>query len=334
MNNECMSMIVTSNGDSIDSERRSNALKVTISGRDIDLPFISPWQAEMRRAKNRGMMINSPSVTFLEHVTSPEDFIDRLLTSKCNYETFASDNAGHLINYSFSLNPNQNMTEEIRDTIREIQIDSESEFLFEYEVDINQSVDILMEHLEDAQQWLSEKESSKILVPVVDMKINDEELFLSKLNKLSEKFKRINIIYQSPLQAPVHWGYLQKFLKDNMIWCHMDCVLNRYNEEKISHRVSLYALGISSSSIAYGFGGGGNSSLPSIYGFNQETILYEILEGPYLPSIAERKDRAWINSLNAEIAEIEIMREHASNGTLYTEYLLSKPNLELYLQNF
>lgn len=328
-----MSMIISSHGDSDGDVRGTKALKVTINGREVDLPFISPWQSEMRRAERREMMINSPSVTFLEHVTSPDDFMERLVTSKCNYERFANDNAGHLINYSFSLSPNQNMSPEICETIRDIQIDANSEFLFEYEVDINQSEDDLMQQLEQTKQWLLEKKSSKILVPVVDMKINDEELFLRKLKKLSEKYKRINVIYQSPLQVPAHWGYLQKFLKENTMWCHMDCILNRYNEDKISHRVSLYALGITSFSIAYGFGGGG-SSLPTIYNFNPDTFVYKNLEGPHEPSFADRSDRTWINSLNAEINTLQIMKNHVSNGTFYSEYILTKPNLRLYLQSF
>ena len=134
-----MSISISSHGDSTVDVRGTKSLQVTINGREVDLPFISPWQAEMSRAESRGMMINSPSVTFLEHVTSADDFIDRLVTSKCNYERFAKDNAGHLINYSFSLSPNQDMSVDICETIRDIQIDAESEFLFEYEVDINQN---------------------------------------------------------------------------------------------------------------------------------------------------------------------------------------------------
>ena len=328
-----MGIVISSQGDSYGGKRGTRALKVTINGREVDLPFISPWQSEMLRAKKRGMMIDSPSVTFLEHVTSPDDFRERLITSKCNYETFANDNAGHLINYSFSLSPNQSMSSEICETIRDIQIDANSDFLFEYEVDINQNEGDLIQQLEQTKQWLLEKKSSKILVPVIDMKIDDEELFLRKLKKLSEKYKRINVIYQSPLQAPAHWSYLQKFLKENTIWCHMDCILNRYNNEnKISHRVSLYALGITSFSIAYGFGGGGKSRI--IYNFNPNTFAYENLEGPHEPSFAERSDRVWINSLNAEINTLQIMRNYVSNRTFYSKYILTKQNLQLYLRVF
>lgn len=327
-------MILNSEGSSVEGRKGTHALKITINGRDINFPIISPYQVELRRAEKRGLVINSPSVTFLEHVTSPDDFIGRLTTSKCDYESFARDNAGQLINYSFSLAPSQNMSEEIRNAIREIQIDADAEFLFEYEVDVNQSAEDFLQQLEQAVQWLTEKKSNKILVPVIDMKIIDEDLFLEKLKRAAKKFKRINIVYQSPNQSLAHWGYLQEFLSKNVIWCHMDCVLNRYNSDKISHRVSLYPLGIASSSIAYGFGGGGGSSTPTIYDFDQNTIQYERLEGPHLPSFAEREDRVWINSLNAEIAELEIMREYAENGTLYTNYIPTKSGLQVYLRGF
>jgi len=327
-------LVVETDGNSVDGSRRSHALKITINGRDIKLPITSPYQNEIERAEKRDLIINSPSVTFLEHVTSPEDFIDSIETRKCAYEKFARDNAGLLVNYSFDLSPRQHMSEELRNAIRDVQIDSNSEFLFEYEIDINQTVDALIDQLEQTQQWLSEKESNKILVPVIDMKIEDEDLFLKKLQKLAEKFKRINIVYQSPTQSPAHWGFLQKFLKEKTIWCHMDCILNRYNNEKISHRVSLYPLGISSSSIAYSFGGDGSSQPMKIYEFDQNTIRYETLAEPYLPSKAEKRDRIWISSLNAEIEELRIMREHASNGTLYTDYIPTKSGMQIYLSSF
>lgn len=328
-------LIVESDGNSAEDHRGTYALKIKINDRKINLPIISPYQMEMERAERRNLTINSPSVTFLEHVTSPEDFINSLENRKCAYEKFARDNTGFLINYSFDLTPTQQMTEALRNAIRDAQIDSESEFLFEYEIDITQTVDALMEQLEQTQQWISEKESNKILVPVIDMKIEDEDLFLAKLVKLAEKFKRINIVYQSPTQSPAHWGFLQKFLKKNIIWCHMDCVLNRYNNDKISHRVSLYPLGIASSSIAYSFGGGPSSSSPMrIYEFDQDTIRYNVLAEPYLPSKLERQDITWISSLNAEINELQIMREHASNGTLYTEYISTKSGMQLYLRSF
>jgi len=328
------SLVVKSDGNSAEGKKRAHALKITINGRDINLPITPPHHVELLRAERRRLTINSPSVTFLEHVTSPEDFIDRVATSKCAYEKFARDNAGFLINYSFDLAPSQHMSEALRNVIRDVQIDSDSEFLFEYEVDVNQSVDTLMQQLEQAQQWLSEKESNKILVPVIDMKIVDEDLFIAKLVKLAEKFKRINIVYQSLIQSPAHWGFLQKFLRENMIWCHMDCVLNRYNNDKISHRVSLYPLGISSSSIAYSFGGDGSSQPMVIYDFDPNTILYERLAEPYLPSKVERQDRTWISSLNAEIEELRIMREHTSNGILYTDYVPTKSGMQVYLSSF
>lgn len=327
-------LVVESDGNSVDGEKRTHALKITINGRNINLPITSPHQVEIDRADIRHLTINSPSVTFLEHVTSPEDFIGRIVTCKCAYEKFARDNPGLLINYSFDLVPSQHMSEALRNAIRDVQIDSDSEFLFEYEIDINQTVDDLIQQLDQAQQWLLEKESNKILVPVIDMKIEDEDLFLAKLVKLAEKFKRINVVYQGPTQSPAHWGFLQKFLKENMIWCHMDCVLNRYNNDKISHRVSLYPLGISSSSIAYGFGGDRSLQPMVIYEFDQDTVRYEALAEPYLPSKAERKDRTWISSLNAEIEELQIMREHTSNGTLYTVYVPTKSGMQVYLSGF
>ena len=183
------SLIVESDGNSVEGSRRAYALKITINGRGINLPITSPHQIELARAERRDLTINSTSVTFLEHVTSPEDFIDSIENRKCAYERFARDNTGHLINYSFDLAPNQHMSEALRNGIRDVQIDSNSEFLFEYEIDINQTVDALMEQLKQAQQWLSEKDSNKILVPVIDMKIEDEDLFLAKLVKLTEKFK-------------------------------------------------------------------------------------------------------------------------------------------------
>jgi len=71
-------LVVETDGNSVDGSRRSHALKITINGRDIKLPITSPYQNEIERAEKRDLIINSPSVTFLEHVTSPEDFIDSI----------------------------------------------------------------------------------------------------------------------------------------------------------------------------------------------------------------------------------------------------------------
>ena len=327
-------LTITPISSSIKNSRRVTALKATINGINVDLPFISPRQQEIFRAKKRKMTINSPSVTFLEHVKFPDEFIDHLKTSKYNYELFARENSDHLVNYSFNMHPDRDMSVEIRDTIREIQIETKSQFLFEHEIDINQNTNSMIGQLDQAQQWISKKKSSKILIPTIDMKISNEDLFLEKLYGLAEKFNRINVIYRSPNQAPAQWGYLQKFLKEKNIWCHMECIWDRYNRNKISHRASLYALGISSSSLSYGFGGGGNSSKPVIYDFNQSTLLYESLKEPYLPTVAEKYDRAWINSLNAEISQLQTMRDHVIKGTFYTNYISTKQNLQLYLKAF
>src|SRR3990172_9171571 len=103
-------LVVESDGNSVEGSRGTYALKITINGREINLPITSPHQIEMGRAERRNLTINSPSVTFLEHVTSPEDFIDSVENRKCAYEKYARENNGLLINYSFDLAPSQHMS--------------------------------------------------------------------------------------------------------------------------------------------------------------------------------------------------------------------------------
>lgn len=200
-----------------------------------------------------------------------------------------------------------------------------SPFLFEYENDIHQSTDLLKIQLDNAKDWLKKQNSNKIIVPVIDMNIQDENLFLKKLYFLSKDYNRINVIYRSPNQRQSNWANLKSFLKGNEIWCHMDCVLNRYNNERIAHRVRLYSIGILSTSIGYPFGGSSKSPKKNkILRFNLTSHKYEIVEPPHLPSFAEKQDRTWINSLNKEIEELQKMREHVIEKTLYTNYIPSK----------
>lgn len=330
-----MTRIVLENegSDSV-SDVTTHALRTTVHGIDVIFPIISPHQGEIGRAIKRNMMINSPFVTYLAHVSNPEDFIENQGINKSQYEEFAITHSDKLINYSFHLHPSQRMNETLRDVIRDVQIDSKSQFLFEYEVDIEQDAGELMHQLEQAQEWLDDLGSDKILIPVIDMKMESEGLFLGKLERLSEKFWRINTVYQSPSQAPGNWAYLRAFLKNNKIWCHMDCVLNRYNGNKNSHRVGLYPFGISSCSISYSFGGGNSGSGPKIYRFNPDTHTYEMLKPPHEPSFAERDDIAWINSLNGEIEELRKMRLATINTLLYSEYIPSKRGTAEYLVSF
>jgi hypothetical protein len=158
------------------------------------------------------------------------------------------------------------------------------------------------------------------------MGIKKEGLFLEKLENLSKTYKRINVIYRTPNQAPANWADLKAFLKDNKIWCHMDCILNRYNNERIAHRVRFYSIGILSTSLGYPFGGSSKSTKRKkrILDFNPDTHRYEIVDLPHEPSFAEQHDRTWINSLNKEITELGKMREGVIEKTLYTKYIPTK----------
>lgn len=315
-------IVFETDGNDSNGQNQTYALKTNISEINTSLPTISPVHTELRRSEKRNMVIDSPFATFLDHVTSLEDFIENYESHQTDYENFASKYADKIVNYSLDLTPKSSTTPDAVNVLREIQLNADSPFLFEYENDINQDANSFIKQLEEAKKWLVENNSSKIVVPVLDMKIVKENRLLEKLGSLSPEYNRINVIYKSPLKAQSNWADLKAFLKDNKIWCHMDCVLNRYDSDRIAHRVRLYAMGILSTSIGFPFGGNG-SNKKNIYQFNSNTHTYELLEPPYTPSFAGARDRTWINSLNEEIKELQNMREHAIKGTLYSEYLPS-----------
>jgi len=311
-----------SDGDDTNGTSTTFALKTTIQGHELNFPIIVPHQNETCRAEKRGLIINSDLVTFLQHFTSVDDFVENVEEFKTAYEGFANRHASNrIVNYSFDLHPDEIMSQQVVNALHEVQIDVESPFLFEYEANITQSEDELINQLNTTQKWLSDNESDKILVPVLDMRMPTEGLFLRKLEKLYPKYKRINVIYRSPSRYSEQWAALKSFLNGKQIWCHMDCLLNRYNGDKIAHRVRLYAMGISSVSIGFPFGGGDSNTGPSIYQFNSDAHTYEIVDGPHLPSFAERKDKVWINSLNDELSQLQDMRDAVIQKTLYTEFI-------------
>lgn len=301
------------------------ALKSTINGMNVSLPTISPQNTELSRASKRKMTINSEMVTYNEHVASLDNFKENFEIVQSNYEEFAATHSSKIVNFSLDLSPKEKLDKDAVEKIRLIQIDATSPFLFEYETNLEQDVDSLNIQLEKTTKWLLKKESQKILVPVIDIGIREEGLFREKLESLSKTYKRINVIYRTPNQAPANWADLKSFLKDNEIWCHMDCVLNRYNNERIAHRVRFYSIGILSTSLGYPFGGSSNSKKKKrILDFNPDTHRYEIIDLPHEPSFAEQHDRTWINSLNKEITELEKMREHVTKKSLYTKYIPTK----------
>lgn len=317
-------IILETDGNDSNDEFATYALKTNIQGIDVSLPTISPQKTELFRAGKRSMEINSPFVTYIEHVPSLDDFIANYEVCQSSYEEFAKEYPNKIVNYSFNLHPRENTTEEAVELLRDVQLNAESPFLFEYENDMNQDVDSLNKQLTDAKNWLIKQDSNKIVVPVIDMKIREEGLFLEKLEGLSSNYNRINVIYRSPLQIQSNWADLKAFLKGNKIWCHMDCVLNRYDVDKIAHRVRMYAMGILSTSIGFPFGGNSSTKKNRIYQFNSDSVTYEMVDPPHTPTFAEKKDRTWISSLNGEIAELQKMRDYVIGKKLYSEYIPSK----------
>lgn len=317
-------IVLETSGEDSNGLYTTYALKTRIQGKVIIFPTISPQKTELFRSKKRKLSINSPFATYVEHVTSLDDFLENYQVKQSDYEEFARTYSNKIVNYSFDLHPRENTTKEVVDVLREIQINAKSPFLFEYENDVNQDEKSFNAQMSDTKKWLAANKSKKILVPVIDMKISEEGLFLKKLESISNYFNRINVIYRSPNKTQANWADLKAFLKNNKIWCHMDCVLNRYNNEKIAHRVRLYAIGILTSSVGFPFGGGSSTKKGRIFQFNRKSHTYEIVEPPHRPSFAEKQDRTWIKSLNDEISELQKMRSHVTHKTLYDKYITSK----------
>jgi len=317
-------MALETDGEDSNGNLSTYALKTNIRGIDVIFPTISPQKTELFRARKRGIEINSPFATFVQHVSDLDDYMENYEIYQSDYEEFARTYQNKIVNYSFDLHPHKKTTKKVVKILRKIQINAESPFHFEYEFDIEQNEDSLIKQLDDAKTWLTEQNSNKKLVPVIDMKIQKEGLFLRKLEKISRDYDRINVVYRSPNLAQANWADLKAFLKDNKIWCHMDCVLNRYNNERIAHRVRLYAIGVLSSSVGYPFGGSNSFKKKNrIKKFNTTSTTYDKIDPPYLPTFAERQDRIWIDSLNDEILELQNMREYVKQKTFYTNYLPS-----------
>lgn len=313
--------------EGIDSDKEAGtvALKTTINDVDISLPTISPQGAELKRAKKRNMVINSKLATHVERVKSVNSLIADYNISKSRYEEFARSHSKKIVNFSLDLPTSEKLDMHAIWVIRKIQINANSPFLFEYEKDDEQSVNSQKNQLKDAQRWIGNEGSSKILVPVIDIKIKKDELFREKLEELSKTYSRINVRYRTPNKYLSNWSYLKAFLKENNIWCHMDCVWHRYDAEKIAHRVRLYSIGISSTSLGYPLAGSSNKrKQKKMYKFNTAVHKYEAVYPPHIPSFAEKSDRIWIESLNDEISELQKMRDSVIRKNLYSTYLPMK----------
>lgn len=265
-------------------------------------------------------MINSKLATFNDRVDSLEAFRKSYENNRLEYQKFARSHIPKIVNYSFNHYSREQLGEDTVEKIRLVQADAQSPFLFEYEKNSNQDTDSLLRQLEHAGLWLEEKESTKTIVPVVDMGMDEEGLFLEKLQSLSN-YKRINVVYRSVSEAPNNWADLKNFLQHNTTWCHIDCIPTRFKSE-IAHRVRLYAYGISSTSL------GCTpkmriSSDPKEYIFNAGTHRFVATSPPLGKMSAQEQDANWATSLNGELAELQNMRNHTIGKTLYEKYIPS-----------
>lgn len=309
-------------GQDSDGQNKTLAIQASINGVDTRLPTISPNCNELERASKRKIPINSPLVTYNDRVDSLDVFRETFENNRLGYREFTKSHPSKIPNYSFNLRSKERLGKDVVEKIRLVQIYSESPFLFEYEANHEQDVSSLRRQLDEARLWLEKRKSSKILVPVIDMRMYKEGLFLAKLESLS-KYKRINVVYGLPSETSDNWSDLKAFLQGNNIWCHMDCIPVRYNRHYIAHRVRLYACGISSTSLGCKFGGGG-SSPPKLQQFNSDTHRYVVTPLPSGQTPTRDQDVNWITSLNTELAELQNMRDHTISHTLYARYIPSK----------
>lgn len=310
-------------GTDSDGRNRAFAMRALIDGVEVSLPTISPHPGELEYATSLGAVINSPMVTYNDRISSLPNFRDNFLLNKSEYEKFAAAHSPKLVNYSFNISPKMDIDGGIVDRIREVQVDAKSPFLFEYEADSKQDVDSLQRQLQGAQEWLKEKKSSKILVPVIHMKIRKIGLFRDKLESLSD-YKRIDVVYSPRGKAAPNWSHLIAFLNKNNVWCHMGCISDRYHRgNKMAYRVQFYLFGISSTSLGSRLGEFGMSRSTQ-QKFNRDTYLYDVTK--FTRNELSKSDikANWIDSLNDEIKELRIMGDHATRQTLYRDHLPTK----------
>ena len=298
-----------------------NAVNATIGHYELKFPMISPHQSELSRSKEAKIPLKSPLIQFV-HLPKKSNKINEKSTKDSvteNYKNLIDTHPKLVPDFYYQYYPKYPPNEKERIAILDIQRDAGSTILSDYETNPEQSIDKFESQILD----LRANNSKHVPSPTLDMSIETIGLFAKKIDKLIEhKFQRFNVIYRSITDYQVNWIELSQKIFTKDIWCNVVGVSQRYlsKSNPISLLSAVLLYGAHSVSLGYPIIRNSKNIQQSIYNFNKTTHNFN-----KVTNMSESANR--VNSINDQVEELIIIRNHIIKKTFFSRYVQTKNGL-------
>jgi hypothetical protein len=298
-----------------------NAIDATIAYHKLKFPLVSAHQSELLKSDKAKILLKTPLMQFV-HVPKKgckisEKSIKDTITE--NYKNIIDTHPEFITDFYYQYYPNYLPNDKERDAILDIQRDSGAFILSDYETNPAQSIDQFELQILD----LRNNNSKYLPSPTLDIGMQPIGLFAKKIDKLIEhKFQRFNVIYRSIFTRQVNWIELSQKIFEKDIWCNVVGVPQRYisqtNPFSLLSTVLLY--GAHSASLGYPIIRNTKKTQKSKYNFNKTTHGFDKVS-----DMSESESRTI--SINDQIDELTVAREHIIKRTFFSEYVQTKTGL-------
>jgi len=302
-----------------------NAIDVSIGDFELHLPMTVPNKVELSYAEVAGDPLKTPLFQYVakvNHISAIRSSTKRNEIGD-DYRNIISKYTDKLGDFYLQFPQDNNLRQTDRSIIHDIERNSGSKILTDYEVNRNQS-EISFENDILA---LRDENPDYIVSPTLDMGIKPEELFAKKLEKIIQNgFDRFSVIYRSTLQNINNWIDLSIQLFGKNIWCNVIGIPSRWSSSKemISTVSSAFLFGPHTVAMGYAW-----RSIPKVRSFTMNANTHRFqLRGSSMTYEQSRTET--LNTLHSELLDA---RRHIIKGTFFKKYVPSKEGLNQYLNS-
>lgn len=298
-----------------------NAIDATIAYHELKFPMISPHQSELSRSEEVKIPLKSPLIQFV-HLPKKNNKINENSTKDLvteNYKNLIDAHPKLAPDFYYQYYQKYPPNDKERIAILDIQRDAGSTILSDYETNPEQSVDEFESQILD----LRANNLRHVPSPTLDVGMETIGLFAKKIDKLIEhKFQRFNVIYRSIADYQVNWIELSQKIFTKDIWCNVVGVSQRYlsKSNPLSLLSAALLYGVHSVSLGYPIIRNSKNTQQSIYNFNRTTYNFNKVS-----NMSESANRA--NSINDQVDELTIVRNHIIKKTFFSKYVHTKNGL-------
>ncbi len=295
----------------------ANAAEIYFNGKAIPLPMIVPNQLELKYSHQAGFGgFDIQLFQYVEAIDFKTDFrspsVRRLLTQ--NFKKLLTSYPNLLGDIFLQYREDYPIKQSHRSTFHEVQVDANSTFLSDIEVNREQSAeDFINQSLE-----LRDEYPDHIIRPTLDIGMRTTGLFSQKVNLLiKNKFPSFNIRFRAIKKSFKNWIGLSEIIAGQNIWCNVEGTTRRwFGKKRISQLAILFNLGIHTVS---------HGNLKAYGGFKVQPFLLDtstLLYNPAPPGVTYPVSRA--DDVFTHERHLTLARRHIINKDYFSYYTKSK----------